>query len=71
MSIDKRVGVDLIGGGVDSRGGYDSKILYVKMKELGPLGLCLHRQQDDKAPLADLGGHARHVPPLRVPILSF
>ena len=31
-------GVDLVGGGVDSRGGYVSKILYVKMKELGPLG---------------------------------
>ena len=30
-------GVDLIGG-VDSRGGYVLKILYVKMKELGPLG---------------------------------
>ena len=26
------------GGGVDSRGGYVSKILYVKTKELGPLG---------------------------------
>ena len=31
-------GVDLVGGGVDSRGSYVSKILYVKMKELGPLG---------------------------------
>ena len=31
-------GVDLVGGGVDSRGGYVLKILYVKMKELGPLG---------------------------------
>ena len=28
--------VDLVGGGVDSRGGYVSKILYVKMKESGP-----------------------------------
>ena len=26
------------GGGVDSRGGYVSENLYVKMKELGPLG---------------------------------
>ena len=25
-------------GGMDSRGGYVSKILYVKMKESGPLG---------------------------------
>ena len=33
-----RGGVDLVGGGVDSRGGYVSKILYVKTKELGPLG---------------------------------
>ena len=31
-------GVDLVGGSVDSRGGYVSKILYVKTKELGPLG---------------------------------
>ena len=30
--------MDLVGGGVDSRGGYVLKILYVKMKELGPLG---------------------------------
>ena len=29
-------GVDFVGG-VDSRGGYVSKILYVKTKELGPL----------------------------------
>ena len=28
----------LWGGGVDSRGGYVSKILYVKTKESGPLG---------------------------------
>ena len=31
-------GVDLVRGGVDSRGGYVSKILYVKTKELGPWG---------------------------------
>ena len=32
-------GVDLAGGwGVDSRGGYVLKILYVKPKESGPLG---------------------------------
>ena len=31
-------GVDLVGGGMDSQGSYVSKILYVKMKELGPLG---------------------------------
>ena len=30
--------MDLVGGGVDSRGGYVSKFLYVKTKELGPLG---------------------------------
>ena len=30
--------MDLVGGVVDSRGGYVSKILYVKTKELGPLG---------------------------------
>ena len=30
--------MDLVGGAVDSRGGYVSKILYVKTKELGPLG---------------------------------
>ena len=27
--------MDLVGGGVDSRGGYVSKILYVEMKESG------------------------------------
>ena len=31
-------GVDLVEGGVGSRGGYISKILYVKTKELGSLG---------------------------------
>ena len=31
-------GVDLVGGGVDSQGSYVLKILYVKTKELGPLG---------------------------------
>ena len=31
-------GVDLVGGGMDSRGGYVSKILYVKTKEFGPWG---------------------------------
>ena len=32
-------GVDLVGAGVDSRDGYVSKILYVKTKESGPLGV--------------------------------
>ena len=36
--ISRRGGVDLVGGAVNSRGGYVSKILYVKTKELGPLG---------------------------------
>ena len=31
-------GVDLVGGEVDSRGSYVSKILYVETKEFGPLG---------------------------------
>ena len=31
-------GMDLVGGGVDSRGSYISWNLYVKTKELGPLG---------------------------------
>ena len=30
-------GIDFIGG-IDSRGGYVSKILYVEMKKSGPLG---------------------------------
>ena len=30
--------MDLVRGGVDFRGDYVSKILYVKTKELGPLG---------------------------------
>ena len=43
--ISRRGGaVDLVAGGVDSRGSYVSKILYVKMKELGPLGgACTRR----------------------------
>ena len=36
--ISRRGGVDLVGGGVDSRGGYISKILYVETKESGPVG---------------------------------
>ena len=31
-------GVDLVGGDVDSWGGYVLKILYVKTKESGPIG---------------------------------
>ena len=31
-------GMDLVGGAVDPRGGYISKILHVKMKESGPMG---------------------------------
>ena len=39
--ISRREGVDLVGGGVDSRGGYLSKILYVETKESGLLeGAC-------------------------------
>ena len=30
--------MDLIGGAVDPRGGYVSKILHVKTKESGPVG---------------------------------
>ena len=33
--------MDLVVGGVDSRSGYVLKILYVKTKELGPLGGCV------------------------------
>ena len=36
--ISREGGMDLVGGGMDSRGGYVLKILYVKMKESGPLG---------------------------------
>ena len=36
--ISRRGGVDLVGGGVDSQGGYVLLNLYVKTKELGPLG---------------------------------
>ena len=36
-----------VGEGVDSRGSYVSKILYVKMKESGPLvGVCRARPLD-------------------------
>ena len=44
--------MDLIGGGVDSRGSYISKILYVKMKELGPLGGA-HRAPPRSANVTD------------------
>ena len=47
--ISRRGGVDLIGGGVDSRGGYVLKILYVKMKELGPLGGGMHRARPPRS----------------------
>ena len=50
--ICRRGGVDLVGGGVDSRGGYVLKILYVKTKELGPLG----------------GGRVPGTPPLDPPM---
>ena len=36
--ISHRGGVDLVWGAIDPRGGYVSKILYVKMKESGPVG---------------------------------
>ena len=44
--------VDLVGGAVDPRGGYISKILHVKMKEFGPVG----------------GGRAPGAPPLDPPM---
>ena len=51
--------MDLIGGGLDSRGGYVSKILYVKTKESGPLG-GMHRVRPLDPPmfltLGPLGG---------------
>ena len=37
--ISRTGAVDLVGGGMDSRGGYVSKILCVKTKESGPLGV--------------------------------
>ena len=44
-------GIDLVGEGVDSWGSYVSKILYVEMKESGPLsGAC--------------AGHATLDPPM-------
>ena len=36
--ISRRGDVELVGGGMDSRGSYVLKILYVKTKESGPLG---------------------------------
>ena len=36
--ISRRGGVDLVGGAVDPRGSYVSKILHVKTKESGPVG---------------------------------
>ena len=46
--ISRRGGVDLVGGAVDPRGGYVSKILHVKMKESGPVGgACPPRSAND------------------------
>ena len=50
-SVDKAVadpefpvgGIDLVGGSIDSWGGYVLKMLYVEMKESGPLGGGVHR----------------------------
>ena len=57
--------MDLVGGGVDSRGGYVSKILYVKTKELGLLeGTCAWRAPLDPPMLwahIDMGG-AKMIP---------
>ena len=47
-------GMDLVGGAVDPRGGYISKILHVKTKESGPIG----------------GARAGRPPPLDPPMLS-
>ena len=46
--------MDIVGGGVDSRGGYVSKILYVKMKELGPLGGGTRRARPLDPPMVNL-----------------
>ena len=45
-------------GGVDPRDGYVSKILYVKMKESGPLGACAGH-----APSRSANGRALGTPP--------
>ena len=46
--------MDLVGGAVDPRGGYVSKILHVKTKESGPVG--------------GGGGRAPGAPPLDPPM---
>ena len=43
--------MDLVGGGVDSRGGYVSKILYVKAKESGPVGGVLRQARPLDPPM--------------------
>ena len=40
--------MDLVGGGVDSRGSYVLKILYVEMKESGPLGWGVPSRSDNE-----------------------
>ena len=42
-------GVDLVGRDVDSRGGYVSKILYVKTKESGTLEGDLHQARPPRS----------------------
>ena len=46
-------GVDLVGGGVNSRGSYVSKILYVKTKESRPLGEGVRRARPPLDPPMD------------------
>ena len=48
-------------GGMDSQGGYDSKILYVKTKESGPLGgggrapgICLCRSANGMSQMTQI-----------------
>ena len=53
--ISRRGGVDLVGGAVDPRGGYVSKIFHVKTKESGPVG----------------GGGARRARPRLDPPMSY
>ena len=52
--ISRRGGVDHVGG-VDSQGSYTSQILYVKMKEPGPLGGGLRRARPLDPPMTKYG----------------
>ena len=73
--ISRRGGLDLVGGGVDSRGGYVLKILYVETKESGPLTVaCAASRSANGLGCLTSSAKPHSVPPgfgLREPIMNW